>query len=896
MLKLCFLLFLFKYIFCLEYKHLEKGEPLDIYLDEENQIQGVYLEYSDIFEENDKIEDNNLYFLRISKTIKVNCIIQNAEPDDDSFNKDTLTDISEICQSSIKFEGDLKLIPFPKKLDENDKIYFIFFLESYEKPDGFLKATGYTVKTVSYPKPLEFQDESYEIKISGEDTAIYLLNNVPEKYNILATFSNFNISFYIYNDKKFLKIGSIGDKFFIFQLNNEIQLDNVYYYAILNNEKGVEEKVKILYNKKLQLFNVNLKEISKFEFEQFHTTYAFIQIYNPDKHLLNITVPQHHSLRILEEDFKNVEKLLDAPLYKYIPQGYIYLPNDYSLLLLNPKLRNNKNLTIEVADLTNIPKEIEINYFIYFKILKDEKLSFNVKKKENKIIIKLVCTNTGNIEINDEIHELTKQNQILEIDNKEKEKFTIKALDNTFILAIKSKISDELIQFAENKESYQVQNLNNATFVAIKIDYKNYDYVKFIFNDKDWKRNYKTSIDFGFLDKNEFSTNEIIEDIDYNVVYDLAYYKKQENEKDLIKLYYIDNITNKSEIIIRTDYYKEFSFEPNRFHRVGPNKLMGKFVNSSRLFFLTKGFSIFELNCLTLRGIMFDSNYLDSISENEYDCYVELDMDGYVFIQPNDNESDTYYYDEYTTRTISNLKYKDENNIELSFAYNFTNVSDFNYTLIITELKNEEYFKDYVQTFEYFYLNNSYKENEFEIYKFSLDKMNINSNNTATIDLNNPTKFNINDGDLTFIYCIIAETSPVRMFQIYDLKIYEKKDDDVPEEEESEELSEEEESENLPEKEEEQQNEEEEKDEQDYEFEEEEEEIFEEESEEETGDKDEIDDSITFLIILSIVIGVIIILIVIILAIRYLKKKKNTIELQMNETKEMALPMSEFQN
>ena len=86
---------------------------------------------------------------------------------------------------------------------------------------------------------------------------------------------------------------------------------------------------------------------------------------------------------------------------------------------------------------------------------------------------------------------------------------------------------------------------------------------------------------------------------------------------------------------------------------------MGKFVNSSRLFFLTKGFSIFELNCLTLRGIMFDSNYLDSISENEYDCYVELELDGYVFIQPNDNESDTYYYDEYTTRTISNLKYKD---------------------------------------------------------------------------------------------------------------------------------------------------------------------------------------------------------------------------------------------
>ena len=60
-----------------------------------------------------------------------------------------------------------------------------------------------------------------------------------------------------------------------------------------------------------------------------------------------------------------------------------------------------------------------------------------------------------------------------------------------------------------------------------------------------------------------------------------------------------------------------------------------------------------------------------------------------MLLLKNDKESDTYYYDWYTTKEASYLKYKDENNIELSFAYNFTNVSDFNYILIITEKKNK---------------------------------------------------------------------------------------------------------------------------------------------------------------------------------------------------------------
>ena len=129
--KYFFLLLLFNSIFCLEYNHLTKNVPMEIYFDE-NPIQGVYLEQSDLVETHDLVEGNDLYFLRINQDLKVNCIIQNEEPDDDSFNKDTSTDILEICQSSIELEDNFKLIPLPKKLAEGGKIYFIFFIEDKE--------------------------------------------------------------------------------------------------------------------------------------------------------------------------------------------------------------------------------------------------------------------------------------------------------------------------------------------------------------------------------------------------------------------------------------------------------------------------------------------------------------------------------------------------------------------------------------------------------------------------------------------------------------------------------------------------------------------------------------------------------------------------------------------
>ena len=752
-----FLSILFNYIFSLKYDFLEKDKPYFFSLKGDNIIKGFYIKYSDLKKKDNSFE-SDLYFLKTSKEIKVNCIIKEGEDKPDiSFDKDIPTGIAELCKSSIELDNNYKLIPFPKKLGKEEKIYFIFFLDKVQ-----LTKTKYSVEIISSPKPLEINEEPYQIIINSKNTDIYFLKQEPEKYNTLTTLSDYKISVYAYKKNKFIKMGNNGEKLFMFHLNNEMELENAYYYAIFNNEKETVESVKILYNERIQLFNVNLNETSKVEINKFNTTYAFIKIYNPEKKLLNIKFPKQQSLRILDEDFINMEKELDVTLYKYIPQGYIYLPNDYSLFLVNPKLMNQQNLIIEVADLSNVPEEIEMNYFFYFKISKGNYYSFKVKNKNNNIIIKLICRNEGIIEVNYKNYSLSYQNQILKIDNDGNENLTIKAVDNDFILSIKSEISDKYIQYAESNEIYNVQtenDSNNSAFVALKIDYKNYDYAKFTFKDKDWKRKYKTSIDFGFLDKDEFSTNEIINDTDNDVVYDLSYYKKNENEKDLIKLYYIDNITKTSAISIQTNYYKEFFFEPNKFYRIGQYKLMGKFVNSVRMFFLTNGLSIFTLNCLTERGNIFINNSYDFILSNETDCYAELDMNGYVYIQPMINEDDTYYYDDNNIKKTLSLKVV-FNKIRLSFEYNFTNSSNFNYTFIITKKENEKYFKNKVDIFDYFYFNKiDYDNEQFEIYFFSFDNMTKSkSNNIVTIELKrDDPKFDLYDKKQKYIYTIMLK-------------------------------------------------------------------------------------------------------------------------------------------
>ena len=102
--------------------------------------------------------------------------------------------------------------------------------------------------------------------------------------------------------------------------------------------------------------------------------------------------------------------------------------------------------------------------------------------------------------------------------------------------------------------------------------------------------------------------------------------------------------------------------------------------------------------------------------------------------------------------------------------------------------------------------------------------------------MENPTKFNINNKDNKFLYTLISESSPVKMFQIYNVRDFQAKDDD-----------------------------------------------------------DDDDGISTILVVIFVVVGVLVLAIIAFLIIRCLRKKSDSsLDGQMEENKEMTLPMTEW--
>ena len=53
------------------YDHWKKSVVIKFFV-KSNEEKGLYLDYSDVFENDDVVKDNNLYFLKINRELKVN--------------------------------------------------------------------------------------------------------------------------------------------------------------------------------------------------------------------------------------------------------------------------------------------------------------------------------------------------------------------------------------------------------------------------------------------------------------------------------------------------------------------------------------------------------------------------------------------------------------------------------------------------------------------------------------------------------------------------------------------------------------------------------------------------------------------------------------------------------
>ena len=765
---------LLNYFLCREYHAIGKNKNVEFNLDI-NSEYFASLEYADSFEPDDKIEDNNFYFLKINKFLKVNCIIydKNIEPDETLLNS---TNSTEYCQSDIELKDNKKLIGFPKILNNDTKLYFIFFIDNNENYDNENKT--YEINRISFPKLLDINDYAFELK--ENETFIYLMSGQSNKYNMLSTFSKFNISIYAYSNKSFVDVGYIGENKLIYQFDNTIELDNGYLFVIIDNYINKKELVKFSYFEYVKLYSFQLYEECH-TISMSNTVISLLEIYNPENKIIKFNYDEYGEnilLRVLDdnyEKFESMENLLDYSYYKYIPVGYYYTPKNYSVFLFY-KGNSLNNLIFEPIDINENSTEIQMEDFYYFKLYKNNELSFDLKPQDIKIILKLIGDNLGSISINnEETYSFTKQNQILEIDKGDKDIFNITSLDSDLILAIKSKIPEENIHYAKVGEDYHITINQNKTFIIFNIDYDNYDYIQFEFNNRRPFYKYKISTDFGFFNQNEIEKNEYVKE--YEVYHDLQYYNNDKNKyldlsKNLSKIYYISDLSENSDVIIKSKYFKELIYHPNNFTKNMYDNLLNYENKKIRLFFLTDKKTKFEFYCGgSYHGIDKDNSFVYYFyPETDLYCYTIMSFYGYVIGEQYDNDDEIYSFEEENCINTTEIKPINDTYFKLSFDYNFTNASHINYTLILSDIKNKELFNTKINIFENFYLSNKYDNNkEFKFYKFALEKnLILNSTNICTIDLPIYEEFKNKE----IVYDLIAETSPSKMINIYDVKNY----------------------------------------------------------------------------------------------------------------------------
>ena len=167
-------LILFRFYINREFKRIEKDKILSFSLENSDKEYFAILEYADNYEkldETDKDEDNDLNFLKIDNSLKVNCILLDKnipEPDENVLNS---TIPSEYCQQNMNINNNKKLIDFPQKIEENQKLYFIFYLDK-NSSEIFNKDKIYQIQRISTPRILN--RTKYEIEIKEKETLIYL--------------------------------------------------------------------------------------------------------------------------------------------------------------------------------------------------------------------------------------------------------------------------------------------------------------------------------------------------------------------------------------------------------------------------------------------------------------------------------------------------------------------------------------------------------------------------------------------------------------------------------------------------------------------------------------------------------------------------------------------------
>lgn len=175
--------------------------------------------------------------MKINDLLSVNCIILDkgiVEPDETILNA---TNKTEFCEYEINLNYNKKLINFPKNITQQQKIYFIFFIDEKFK-EKFKENEIYEIQRLHSPKFLNY---TLDVGVNTKETLIFLFD--AEGNNGLFSLAKLKIQIYRYEiyegRKNFYNINYVGEDKPIFG-EYAYYPDYKAYFVIIDNYKEIK--------------------------------------------------------------------------------------------------------------------------------------------------------------------------------------------------------------------------------------------------------------------------------------------------------------------------------------------------------------------------------------------------------------------------------------------------------------------------------------------------------------------------------------------------------------------------------------------------------------------------------------------------------------------------------
>ena len=462
------------------YENITRNTTLSFHLDNSDSSFYACLTYEEDYEIYEDNYINMNHFLRLDKKIgfKHRIIDKNGDfPDESAFNRNSkgIDSDNNYEYKSLEPFKNIRLKEYYKlgKDDKNKISIFVFYLEDKNSFDSNENFTISRLQYNNYNNNSIFEDE-----LDNDVLKLYIFETNYSISNNSLLFINYPIStIYEYNSANYENINS---NLSLYQFSNDRNSIAIFLFVYNPNEKqdlSIEYRIK----------NENELDLEDLKINKNYRAYGnyrnlFYVSIEPSLYYIKVNGSDDKYLYLLRDDIniiKNLSDLKSLNHYEYIREGYHYFSKKNFTIMIS--LSQPIILDIKKIEIKEDLKGINKYNFIYFKISKNNKLDIKLDNEIESVILKLLSSNTANVTINKVNKNINQEVQRIYIE--EDNKFSIQAIDNSFIFAVKiGFLKSEIVHKTIPSTTYF--NGYERKFLIYEIEYsRNYNAIRFIFDE-----------------------------------------------------------------------------------------------------------------------------------------------------------------------------------------------------------------------------------------------------------------------------------------------------------------------------------------------------------------------------------------------------------------------------